>query len=394
MPYSIRAGLRIRGIKNAKNLCFEDIPEPSVFSLCVESPSVKEGDEVQKFEKIGENGEVSVFAPASAKVKSVKDGIVELENDFLGRSIETRGVQKPLKDLTSQEICDILKEKSVLCGGMPVYKMITDTKRIIINLMQTQPYLCSMSRLALENTAEILGGAKVIMKACGARRAVIAVEADRWDVVKALKEKISYSKLFEIKLFVPKYPQEDPRQLIYALDGREIASGKDIKDEGYTVVDGFCCFDTYRAFVYGEPSVTAHITAEGDCITTPKNLRVPIGTPISHIIEYCGGLKNEPYKIIEGGVMTGRAVHSDAKGIEAGCEGVTALSDGYEKNKTYPCIRCARCVEVCPVFIAPTLVAQGKKEGAEACIQCGLCSYVCPSNIPLTQKIHVLMKGN
>ena len=308
MPYSIRAGLRIRGIKNAKNLCFEDIPEPSVFSLCVENPSLKEGDEVQKFQKIGENGEVSVFSPASATVKCVKDGTVELENDFAGRALETKGVQKPLKELNTQEICDILKEKAVLCGAKPVYKMITDTKRLIINLMQTQPYLCSMSRLALENTAEILGGAKVIMKACGARRAVIAVEADRWDIVKALKEKISYSKLFEIKLFAPKYPQEDPRQLIYALDSREIASGKDIKDEGYTVIDGFCCFDTYRAFVYGEPSVTAHITVEGDCIKEPKNLTVPVGTSASFIAEYCGGTVKEPHKIVLGGPLDGEAL--------------------------------------------------------------------------------------
>lgn len=390
MPYSIRAGVRIQQNKSTRSCRIEEIPEPQLITLYADSVCVAVGDKVKKWQKIGEKDSLAVSAPLSGEISEISNGKIVLQNDFLSSSCDLLPVQTPVKQLESGEIAEILKNAGVYSGSTPAHKLICPAKRLIINLLESEPYLTALHRISLENTAEILNGAKLIMKACGIRRAVIAVEHTKHDVISALRQAIGKMTLFEIKVFKNKYPQDDPRQLIYALDGVEIPLSKPLSDEGYAVFDGFCCVETYRAFARGIPATTRFITVEGDCISTPKNLCVPIGTPFSHIIEYCGGLSYQPHKILDGGAMRGKAVYSADYPVRPDTKAVIALSDGFEKHTSTDCIRCGRCSSHCPMYLMPNFIIQGKAGGAENCIKCGVCSYICPANLPLTQTVEKL----
>lgn len=386
MPYSIRAGVRIEENKNAANMGFEEIPEPSIAVFYVQNTALKEGDTVKKWQKIGENGDMPVYASLSGRVVRISQGEVTVENDFTSQCENVLPVQKLIKDLSGDEIREIIKNAAVYSYGKPAFKMIGSVKKVIINLLESEPYLCSMYRLTMDDINEIIGGAKIFMKACGVRRAVIAIESGKRDAMRVIRNKIGISKLFEIKVFKSKYPQDDPRQIIYAIDGVEIDTDKELADEGYAVFDGFSCVDAYRALAQGVPAVTRYITVDGDCIANPKNLCVPVGTPIGHIAEYCG-LSGDLYKLIEGGPMRGKTLYSLENALSAGANGLIFMSHRFEKPRTTECINCGRCGKHCPMYLMPNLIVQNKATGAQSCISCGVCSYVCPANIPLTQKI-------
>ncbi|MBE6689464.1 MAG: 4Fe-4S dicluster domain-containing protein [Ruminococcaceae bacterium] len=393
MPYSIRAGVRIEQLKNTKGMKIETIPEPQKLIFDIDTALVKEGEKIKKWQKIGEKDGIGVFSGVSGSVTGLTDESITVENDFMSLCENVMPVQTPIKELESGQIAEILRNTGVMNGGEPAVNGIGKVNRLIVNLMETEPYLCASHRLALENTAEILGGAKILMKACGVRHAVIAVEYTKRDAIRALRDALGLKKLFEIKAFEPKYPQDDPRQLIYALYGKELSGDKSLLQQGYGVFDTMCCVDTYRALVYGISAVSRYITVDGDCIAKPKNLCVPVGTPLSHIIGYCGGFVKEPHKILDGSVMRGKAVYSTDYSVKRDTNGFIVLSQSFEKKRETDCINCGRCVKHCPMYLMPYRIVKGEMKGASSCTSCGICSYVCPANISLTQKISSLREA-
>lgn len=382
MPYSFRAGVRIEENKKIRTSATVTLPEPERLIIAADAFTVKSGETVKKWQTIGEADGMPLHSPASGTVSSIDDGRIVIENDFLSTPDESAvPVQKSIKELSAEEIVQAVKNAGIYSDGVPAHTLIEGGKKaLVINLLESEPFLCSAHRLALEKTAEILNGAKILMKACGVRKAYIAVESTKRDAIKAFREKIGISKLFEIRIFKPKYPQDNAKLIAYALDGSEECSA-------YAFFDGFCCADVYRALAKGIPAVTRTVTVDGDCISSPKNVRALVGTPLSHIIECCGGLSAAPHKVIDGGPMRGRALYGVDGGLSRTSKGLIFLSEKFEKKKETPCIRCGRCSRHCPMFLMPNLVAVGRASGADACIACGVCSYVCPANIPLTQLI-------
>jgi electron transport complex protein RnfC len=197
-----------------------------------------------------------------------------------------------------------------------------------------------------------------------------------------------------------KYPQGDERQLIYALTGREIPTGKLPEDAGCVVFNAHTCAAVYTAIATGMPSVRRIITVSGDCIATPKNLSVPVGVPASLLVEYCGGLVKTPEKMIFGGPMMGQAQLDAHIPVKKSTSAILYLSRKYsaKPKKDTSCIRCGRCVSNCPMHLMPLYIAMSvrnddmkaaERYGAMSCVECGSCSYNCPAKVEIVQYIRV-----
>ncbi|MBQ9940816.1 MAG: 4Fe-4S dicluster domain-containing protein [Clostridia bacterium] len=386
---------------------FEKIPLPSVLSVPLTldgytaTPVVKAGDKVKKYEKIAV-GDYIVHSPVSGTVQALSDEYAVIKNDFRETTAELIPETKTIQELSSEELCQRAYQSGIWCKTRkaPLDKAISEcagkVSRVIINLCEGQPFVSSAYRLCLDNIDAVLGGAKILMKACGVRRAVIAVDLKNFRLIKLLREKCGKSPLFSIKVITRGYPSENPRRLVYIVDGVESENGKNLALQGYGVFGARECYDFYTAQVNRTPSVNCFVTAEGDCISTPKNIIVPIGTSASYIAECCGGYIKEPHKIISGGAFDGEALWDSDQPVNKDSTAVVFLSDAYVKKTGTACIKCSRCVKYCPMFLMPLKIAEahskGKTEkckelGAESCIQCGICSYVCPANITVTQKM-------
>jgi len=390
----------------------EMISEPQVLSVPTRIggysavPLVKKGDTVLKYQKIAEGG-ITLHAPVGGIVEDADENYVVIKNGFFSDTEKLVPAQKSIKELSGEELCDIAKNAGIWCSQneMPLYNAIGacmgKTAKMIINLCQAQPPVTSLLRLALEHTDELIGGAKILMKACGVRHAVIAVDASNRALLKILRKKCAFTELLSVKSVNKGYPAEKPRHLIYTLDTVETDASKPLADCGYAVFDGMACVDMYNALIKGLPCVTCTVTAEGDCIKEPKNLTVPVGTSASFIAEYCGGTVKEPHKIVLGGPLDGEALWDEDFPVNKNSSAVLFLSENYYRKNESACIRCARCAKVCPMYLMPMKISAAydngnikkcRDYGAQSCIKCGLCSYVCPANIPVTHKISEAME--
>jgi len=238
---------------------------------------------------------------------------------------------------------------------------------------------------------------KILLKTLGLKIGYIAIEDNKLNAADAITEAAAKSKMLDIKILKTKYPQGDERQLVYALTGKEIPMGKYPVDYGCIVFNAETCAAICNAFVLGMPLIERIVTVDGDCVITPKNLRVPIGTPVSAVIKYCG-LKREPKKIIQGGAMMGSAIFDINAPVTKTTTAVLAFSQKYAdmEKDVAECIRCGRCFVGCPMRLMPSYIATfAQKEdwdmcdkyGALSCSECGCCAYVCPAGIPLVQHI-------
>lgn len=381
-------------------------------------PVVKAGDEVLKGQLIGKV-ERGLGAPVHS---SVSGRVVKIEekNDAQGRRLKTVVIEndgedrlspdikpwtKKLADTTPEEIIEIVRAAGISgMGGatFPTYAKINSalgkTEHLIVNCAECEPYITANHRLLLENPEAVINGLKILLKAFSLREGVIAVEDNKLDAINLLEEKLAGSKMIRVEVLKTKYPQGDERQLIYALTGKELPAGKLPADVGCCVFNAETCAAIYSAFVNGLPLTERIVTVDGDCVKTPKNLLVPLGTPYTDIIEYCGGLIKKPKKIINGGPMMGTAQWDKDGVVTKGTSAILVFSEDVENNTslTPTCIRCGRCVRACPMRLMPSYLAmfssEGKLDMAEefdvmSCIECGSCSYSCPGHVPIVQYI-------
>ena len=202
----------------------------------------------------------------------------------------------------------------------------------------------------------------------------------------------------ELAVLPTRYPQGSEKQLIVAVTGREVPSGKLPKDVGCVVFNAETCSSIFKAFAQGMPSIKRIVTVDGDCVRRPKNLLIPIGTTIQDVIEVCGGLTRTPKKIITGGPMMGNAVWDPEQPVVKGTSAILVFSDRFDKpkNAAVSCIRCGKCIQNCPMHLMPMYIAQfamrddwdrAAEYGAMSCVECGSCSYNCPGGVEIVQHI-------
>jgi electron transport complex protein RnfC len=274
---------------------------------------------------------------------------------------------------------------------------------LLVNGSECEPYLTSDHVLMLEKADEILTGVRIIMEAIGVNRAIIGIENNKMDAITHLGERARNFNGIEIQGLKVKYPQGGEKQLIKALINREVPSGRLPVDVGAVVFNVGTMFAVYEAVQKHKPLIDRVVTISGKELEHPGNYLVRIGIPVSALIEAAGGLPETTGKVISGGPMMGKALNSLDVPIIKGTSGVTLLPQSESTRKPLQnCIRCTRCVTVCPMGLEPyLLMSMGEREMFEHmeyekamdCIECGSCSYICPSNRPLLDYIRLGKAG-
>ncbi len=379
---------------------------------------VKRGDEVKKGQLIGEaSGFISanIHSSVSGKVKKILDldiqgvqtQVVEIENDF---NEEIADNVKPLGDLesiTGEEIRSSLINSGLVGmggAGFPTHVKLSpppDKKvdSLIINGAECEPYLTNDHRLMLEKPEDIIIGVKLMMKALNVDKAYIGIEANKQDAIKTMEEvaaKYSGVKVVGLKV---KYPQGAEKQLIYACTKREVPSGGLPLDAG-AVVNNVATAKALKDYIYtGMPLVERVATVTGSAINKPMNVLIKTGMMLSHIIDFAGGVKEDFGKFILGGPMMGQAASKFDIPSTKTTSGLLFLNKNEAKPpEVMPCIKCAKCVDICPIFLQPIYISAytlaNRLDIAEEyspldCIECGSCSFICPSNRPLLHSIRV-----
>jgi len=270
---------------------------------------------------------------------------------------------------------------------------------LIINGVECEPYLTSDHRLMLEKGPELVVGIQILMKALRVDRAMIGIENNKPDAIEYLAELLKDTPEISVHSLKVKYPQGGEKQLIKALIGREVPSGGLPIDMGTIVHNVGTAFAVYEAIQKNKPLVERVVTVTGPSIKHPSNFMARIGTPISYLIEAAGGIPEDTGKVISGGPMMGRALSNTDVPIAKGTSGILLIPDSESRRKKIqPCIRCAKCISVCPQGLEPYLLMPlSQKDRFDElemnyimdCHECGSCSYICPSDRPLLDYIRL-----
>jgi electron transport complex protein RnfC len=364
----------------------------------------------------------ALSCPVHASVSGTVEGI-EIRNSYAGPGktefivIKNDGeyelcdtiapYEKDITEITGEELVNIVREAGISgMGGaaFPTYAKIQSAlgkvDKLIVNCAECEPFITANHRLLLEQPASVINGVKILLKALGVRTAYLAVEDNKADAIEKLEEMTEGSKMISVKIMKTKYPQGDERQLVYALTGVEIPSGKLPADVGCVIFNAETCAAVYRAFAFGMPLISRIVTVDGDCVKRPRNILAPIGTRVTDLVEFCGGLVREPKKIINGGPMMGAAQWDTEMPVTKSTSAVLLFSEGFGRKsvETQACIRCGKCIRNCPMHLMPMYIAQFSKihdlkraeeYGAMNCVECGSCSYNCPGGVEIVQHIRV-----
>lgn len=270
---------------------------------------------------------------------------------------------------------------------------------LIINGVECEPYLTADHRLMLEKGEEILVGISILMKALKVEKAMIGIESNKPDAVARMTSLASSFTGITVHPLKVKYPQGAEKQLIKALINREVPSGRLPIDVGAVVHNAGTAFAVYEAVQKNKPLIERVVTVTGKSVSKPGNYMVRIGTPLSQVLEAVGGIPDDTGKIINGGPMMGKAVSNTEAPVVKGMSGIILVPAAEAVRKAVnPCIRCARCVSVCPINLEPYLLMtlsersmfeRAEKERITDCMECGSCSFTCPAGRPLLDYIRL-----
>lgn len=409
-----------------ENCAFEVIPLPEEIILPLSqhlgkeaSAQVKKGDEVIPGQLVAKaEGFVSapVHTSVPGKVMSLgkeltssgfpKDSIVIKTN---GTSEAQKITLPPLnpETITPDEIRNRVAEAGIVGQGgaaFPTSVKLSPPKDkiidvVILNGCECEPYLTRDYRFMIERPDDLISGFKLIMKALGVKRGVIGIENNKPEAIKLLTAKVRNEEGLEVISLKTKYPQGAEKMLIKAVTGKEVPPGKLPMDVGAVIQNIGTAIAIHDAIVKGEVLTTAALTVSGKGIKVPKNLLVPVGTPLQNVIDFCGGVTEDAVKIVVGGPMMGVAQFDLQAPVMKATSGILVLTkEEVAENPETPCLRCGQCVGACPLNLVPTKLARysqlNKYEEAEnadvtVCMECGTCAYTCPANIPLVQWIRL-----
>ena len=382
------------------------------------APIVKVGDRVRIGEKIAEPQGLGapIHASVAGTVIKIEDRphpsgnkvlSVVIENDGSGETVPYTK-EGNLDSLTSEQMIEMIKEAGITgMGGasFPAHAKLSSAigkvDTVVLNAAECEPYITSDHRMLVERHQEVLQGLRAVMKILNLNKAHIGIESNKADAVRLL-EALLPSKGGDIELCVlrTRYPQGAEKQLIDAVLGRQVPPGGLPSDVKCVVMNVSTVYAIYEALYLGKPATERVVTLTGHGIMRPRNVVVPFGTPLRHLLEEADGMREECSLLISGGPMMGAPQFDLDAGTIKGTNCLLALTDAERKTpppKHNPCIRCGRCVESCPMRLAPANIhlfaSRRDYRGAEAlnvmdCSQCGVCSYVCPAKIALTQSMN------
>jgi electron transport complex protein RnfC len=323
---------------------------------------------------------------------------VEIEGD--GRDEKSWGSEQagaPLA-LSGADILTRIKDAGVVgLGGaeFPTHCKLSpppekDIDCLIINGAECEPYLTVDHRLMLEQTDKIISGVKLMMKAAGVNRAYIGIERNKTDAFDRISERLGKGLGIEPVLLKVKYPQGAEKQLIYSILRREVPPGGLPSDAGVIVQNVGTAAAVFDACALDKPLFERVVTVSGPGINKPGNWLARIGTPFSELIEQSGGFTDDAKILVMGGGMMGVSQWTAAVPVVKGTSGILALRESdLDWAGDRPCIRCGKCIAVCPMGLSPALIKaavekerweEAEKYGVMDCIECGACAYVCSSS--------------
>ncbi len=424
-----KGGIDIAHCKNTAEMPVVRIPTPPFVTIAMSqnigapcTPTVAVGDKVLVGDKIGDSDKyvsAPIYSSVSGEVKEIKD--IKLASGMVSKAIviesdglDTEGDFTPPDVHDTESFIKAVRESGLVGlggAGFPAHVKLNlpqnakiDT--LIINAAECEPYITVDYRECLEHSDDILEGVYAVAEYLNIESVIIAVENNKPEAIKVLKEIADRDNddgdKVKIMILKSRYPQGAEKMIIQSATGRRIPPGKLPSDVGCVVMNVASIAFVGRYLKTGKPLVSRSMTVDGSAIKEPKNVRVPVGTMMDYIIDFCGGFKETPEKIVCGGPMMGMALSGINYPTLKGNNALLAFTDEHKGalaiKKETDCIRCGKCHEACPMGLVPTNIVRFSKakdveklqhSGTMVCMECGSCAYSCPAGKPLVQHMRL-----
>ena len=406
--------------KNTADHETEVMPVPDVVKICMSQnigapcqPLVAKGDYVKVGQRIGDT-DAFVSAPIFSSVSGTVVDIEQSRGSMGGFEtlvvIETdkkQEVSEEVKVPTLETFEDFIKaaRDSGLVGlggaSFPTHVKLNpknpeECEYLVVNAAECEPFITTDNREMIENGQDVLDGMKVIMKFLDLKKGIIGVESNKPAAIENMNRLIAQNEIKDIEVCVlpSSYPKGAERVLVWETTGKVMNAGVLPAQLG-VILDNVSTVGVFGEYLKtGMPIVRRRVTVDGDAVANPKNVFVPIGTQIADLVEFCGGYKKEPKKIIMGGPMMGRATKSDESATMKNTSAILCFSeDMAEVKEETACLNCQRCHSVCAFGLMPSLFADFyQKKDLDSlnkfhvmqCMECGSCAFICPARRPLT----------